>query len=171
MSGLRNQKNKLRSFIYDMRDELISGIEDKSIDEKKVKLLYNKMLDAFQEFREICNDLHKRWEVYKEVDKQARLQGEFTQVSSLVQETTQLVIEYEEVLRNEQARQHARHHEDEPRILKERKPSRTGLDQQIEKLISQLENSIADIGQQLNRRMFTRSSQLLRVIPLKCQFS
>ena len=51
MSGLRNQKNKLRSFIYDMRDELISGIEDKSIDEKKVKLLYNKMLDAFQELR------------------------------------------------------------------------------------------------------------------------
>lgn len=34
MSGLRNQKNKLRSFIYDMRDELISGIEDKSIDEE-----------------------------------------------------------------------------------------------------------------------------------------
>ena len=92
-----------------MRDELINGIEEKIIDEKKVKLLYNKMLDVFQEFREICNNLHEQWEVYKEVDKQARLQGEYTQVSSLIQETTQLVIEYEEVLRNEQARQHARH--------------------------------------------------------------
>ena len=37
MNGLRNRKNKLRNAIYDMRDELISGIEDKVSDQKKVK--------------------------------------------------------------------------------------------------------------------------------------
>ena len=35
MSGLRNQKNTLRNSIYELRDELITGIEDKIIDEEK----------------------------------------------------------------------------------------------------------------------------------------
>ena len=43
--------------INDIRDKLISGIEDKVSDEKRVKLLHKEILDLFQEFQDICNDL------------------------------------------------------------------------------------------------------------------
>jgi len=38
----------LRNAIYGFRDELISGIEDKLIEERKVKLLHQKMFGLFQ---------------------------------------------------------------------------------------------------------------------------
>ena len=77
MSGLRNQKNTLRNSIYALRDELITGFEDKIIEEEKAKLLHKKILDMFQEFRVVCKGLHEEWEVFKEIDKQARLNAEY----------------------------------------------------------------------------------------------
>lgn len=97
MNGLRNRKNKLRNAINDMKDELICGIEDKVSDEKKVKLLHKEILDLFQEFQDVCNDVHGKWEVYKEIDKQARLQAEYDQVKTAVNEATKLVGEYEDL--------------------------------------------------------------------------
>lgn len=38
----------MRNAIYGFRDELISGIEDKLIEERKVKLLHQKMFGLFQ---------------------------------------------------------------------------------------------------------------------------
>ena len=146
MNGLRNRKNKLRNAIYDMRDELISGIEDKVIDERKVKLLHEKILDLFQEFQDVCNDLHGKWEVYKEIDKQARLHAEYDQVKTAVDEATKLVGEYEDFLRKQQASLHAHEQEVKPRLSKEREPVGANVNQQINELISQLENSLADIG-------------------------
>ena len=148
MNGLRNRKNKLRNAIYDRRDELISGIEDKVSDEKKVKLLHKEILDLFQEFQGVCNDLHRKWEVYKEIDKQARLQAEYDQVKTAVDEATKLVGEYEDFLQKQQASLHVHQEEDKPRMSKERNPVGANVNQQIEKLISQLENSLADIGRQ-----------------------
>ena len=58
MSGLRNQKSKLRNAIYDTRDKLINGIEDKVLEEKEVKLLHEEMLDLFLKFQDVCNDLN-----------------------------------------------------------------------------------------------------------------
>ena len=58
MSGLRNQKNTLRNSIYALRDELITGIADKIIEEEK-ELLHKKILDMFQEFRVVCKGLHE----------------------------------------------------------------------------------------------------------------
>jgi len=49
MNGLGDRKNKLQNAIYDMRDKLISGIEDKVSDDKKVKLLHKEILDLFQD--------------------------------------------------------------------------------------------------------------------------
>ena len=98
MNGLRNRKNKLRNAIYDTRDNLISGIKDKVSDEKKVKLLHQEILDLFQEFQDVCNDLHGKWEVYKEIDKQARLQAEYGQVKTAVNDATKLVGEYKDFL-------------------------------------------------------------------------
>ena len=96
MSGLRNQKSKLRNAIYDIRDKLINGIEDKVLEEKEVKLLHEEMLDLFLKFQDVCNDLNREWEVYKEIDKQARLQAEYNQVHGVVDETSKLVSEYED---------------------------------------------------------------------------
>ena len=60
MSGLRNQKNTLRNSIYALRDELITGIEDKIIKEEKAKLLHKKILDMFQEFRVVWRGSSRR---------------------------------------------------------------------------------------------------------------
>ena len=72
------------------RDELISGIEDKVSEEKKVKLLHKEILDLFREFQDVCNGLHGKWEVYKEIDKQARLQAEYDQMKTAVNEANQI---------------------------------------------------------------------------------
>ena len=40
-------------------------------------MLHEEILDLFLKFQDVCNDLHKEWEVYKEIDKQVRLQAEY----------------------------------------------------------------------------------------------
>ncbi|KAK2558628.1 hypothetical protein P5673_018821 [Acropora cervicornis] len=147
MSGLRNQKNMLRNSIYALRDELITGIEDKIIEEEKAKLLHKKILDMFQEFRVLCKGLHEEWEVFKEIDKQARLNAEYNQVSSAVEDSTKLVQEYEDYIRERQASlSSVQKHKST--LSKERKAVTASGDQQINELISHLENSIAEISQQ-----------------------
>lgn len=147
MSGLRNQKNTLRNSIYALRDELITGIEDKIIEEEKAKLLHKKILDMFQEFRVVCEGLHEEWEVFKEIDKQARLNAEYNQVSSAVDDSTKLVQEYEDYIRERQASlSSVQKHKS--KLSKERKAVTASVDQQINELISHLENSIAEISQQ-----------------------
>ena len=83
--------------------------------------------------------------MYKEIDKQARLQAEYDQVKTAVNEATKLVGEYEDSLRKQQASLHAHQEEDKPR-MPQMKPVRANVNQQIDELISQLENSLADIG-------------------------
>ena len=147
MSGLRNQKNTLRNSIYALRDELITGIEDKIIEEEKAKLLHKKILDMFQEFRVVCKGLHEEWEVFKEIDKQARLNTEYNQVSSAVDDSTKLVQEYEDYIRERQVSlSSVQKHKST--LSKERKAVTASVDQQINELISHLENSIAEISQQ-----------------------
>jgi len=129
-----------------MKEELISGIEDNVSDEKKVKLLHKEILDLFQEFQDVCNDLHGKWEVYKETDKQARLQAEYGQVKTAVNEATKLVGKYEDFLAKQQASLHAHQEEVKPGMSKEKKHVGADMNQQIDKLISQLENSLPEIG-------------------------
>ena len=109
-------------------------------------MLHKEILDLFQEFQDVYNDLHGKWEVYKEIDKQARLQVEYDQVKTAVNEATELVGEYEDFLPKQQASLHAHEEEDKPRLSKEREPVGANVSQEIDKLISQLDNSLADIG-------------------------
>lgn len=48
MRGLRDKKNTLQNTVYRFRDDIISGIEDKLIEERKVRLLHQKMFGLFQ---------------------------------------------------------------------------------------------------------------------------
>lgn len=69
-------------------------------------------------------------------------------MKTAVNEATKIVGEYEDFLRKQQASLHAHQEEDKTRMSKERKPVEDNVNQQIDKLISQLENSLADIGRQ-----------------------
>ena len=105
------------------------------------------MLDLFLKFQDVCNDLNQEWEVYKEIDKQARLQAEYNQVHGIVDETSKLVSEYEDFLRKQEVTLHTHQEGDKTKISQEKKPGGAEI-QQIDKLISQLENSLAEIGRQ-----------------------
>ena len=100
---MESEETRCENSIYALRDELITGIEDKIIEEEKAKLLHKKILDMFQEFRVVCEGLHEEWEVFKEFDKQAWLNAEYNQVSSAVDDSTTLVQEYEDYIREWQA--------------------------------------------------------------------
>ena len=74
-------------------DKFINGIEGKVLEEKVVKLFHKEMLDLFLKFQDVCNDLNQEWEVYKEIDKQAKLPAEYNQAHGVVDETSKLVSE------------------------------------------------------------------------------
>lgn len=84
----------------------------------------------------------------KEIDKQARLNAEYNQVSSAVDNSTKLVQEYGDNIRERQASLRSVQRKHKSKISKERKADAVSVDQQINKLISHLESSIAEIGRQ-----------------------
>ena len=85
--------------------------------------------------------------MFKEIYKQARLNAEYNQVSSAVDDSTKLVQEYEDYIRERQASlSSVQKHKS--KLSKERKAVTASVDQQINELISHLENSIAEISQQ-----------------------
>ena len=77
--------------------------------------------------------------MYKEIDKQARLQAEYNQVHGVVDETSKLVSEYKDFLQKQEVTLHTHQEGDETKISREKKPGGAEI-QQIDKLISQLEN-------------------------------
>ena len=75
----------------------------------------------FQEFRVVCEGLHEEWEVFKEIDKQARLNAEYNQVSSAVDDSTKLVQEYEDYIRERLASLSSVNQKHKSKLSKERK--------------------------------------------------
>lgn len=79
-------------------------------------------------------------------------------MKTAVNEATKLVGEYKDFLRKQQARLHAHQEEGKTKMSKERKPVGANVNQQIDKLISQLENSLTEIGQQQGYLQQARNS-------------
>ena len=75
------------------------------------------------------------------------MNAEYNQVSSAVDDSTKLVQEYKDYIRERQASlSSVQKHKS--KLSKERKAVTASVDQQINELISHLENSIAEISQQ-----------------------
>ena len=110
---------------------MISGIDYKIIGEEKAKFLHKKILDMFQEFRVACERLHEEWEVFKEIDKQARLNAVYNQVSSAVDDSTKLVQEYEDYIRERLVSLSSVNQKHKSKLSKERKAATASVDQQI----------------------------------------
>ena len=115
---------------------MITGIEAKIIGEDKGKLLYEKILDMFQELRVVCEGLHEECEVLKEIDKQAPLNAKYNQVSS-VDDSTKLVQEYADYIGERQASLSSVHQKHKSKLSKERKAAMASVDQQINKFLGE----------------------------------
>lgn len=107
MSGLRTHKSKLRRVIYDTRDTIIGGIEDRNMEGKEAMALCQRTNDLFKDFHYTCADQHREWDIYKEIDKQARLKAEYDRVRTDVEEASAMVHEYFEYLENARFRHQA----------------------------------------------------------------
>jgi len=152
MSGLRTRKTRLHREIYELRDRIISGIEDDDLDERQAADLCHKLADLFLDYHTTCTDLHKEWDVYSEVDKQARLIAEYNRVKHDVDEVSTMVSDYVKNVCDLPASIKIAQSIREPPFLDNTVTTATPLrkmaGQEIDQLIHELETTLSNARQQ-----------------------
>ena len=137
MKASREDKNKLRNTIYEIRDYIVNGIDDKSLDEEETRELNDELIKAFREFGSVCKELKSQWSVYGEVDRLARLNAEYDRMKAEVEEASTMLGEYLEYLRTKP-------------LKSEKSPFVSEMEKlnELDTLIAKMESSLTQAKQQ-----------------------
>lgn len=137
MKTSREDKNKLRNTIYEIRDYIVNGIDDKSLDEEATRELNDELIKAFREFGSVCKELKAQWSVYGEIDRLARLNAEYDRMKAEVEEALTMLGEYLEYLRTKP-------------LKSEKSPFVSEMEKinELDTLIAKMESSLTQAKQQ-----------------------
>ena len=98
MSGIRNQKNTVKAAFYNAKDELSVAIEDSTINVGQSNELFQEVKLSFHKYQQLCENYVELLQVYKEIDKIARVKAENNGVESAYAEISEEISNYVEYL-------------------------------------------------------------------------
>ena len=91
MSGIRNQKNTVKAAFYNAKDELSVAIEDSTINVGQANERFQEVKISFHKYQQLCENYVEQLQVYKEIDKIARVKAENNGVESAYAEISNYV--------------------------------------------------------------------------------
>ena len=152
MSGIRNQRNTVKAAFYNAKDELSVAIEDSTINVGQANELFQEVKISFHKYQQLCENYVEQLQVYKEIDKIARVKAENNLVESAYAEVSEEISNYVQYLQQKDV--HTTYMSDPATILKQPDSVKSGqlgsasnVKDQIDSVVGDLERTLEEARQ------------------------